>query len=128
GKAVRPYSTFDFGRERDPACISVVVRQGKAEALVRAVREALPSGLVAFIGTTNWLGEERHWGVEVSVGEGRSQLDIVRLARTDACNCDLDTEDIVDRLQRYDSAFGIDIFHAETDTVEFRLIRLPSDL
>ena len=83
---------------------------------------------MAFIGTTQWLGEEKHDGVEVVLGKGKDQFDIVRLARTDACNYDLFAEDIIQRLEKYHHSFGIDIFHAETDTIEFDLIGFPTDL
>jgi hypothetical protein len=83
---------------------------------------------LAFIGTTRWLGDEQHKGVEVVVGQGRSQFDILRMAKSDACNCGMGTEDIIKRLQEWHEAIGIDIFHAETDTIELNLARLPGDL
>ncbi len=44
GKKVRPYSTFDFGRQKDPNCLSVVVAEDRARPLVRGIRKELPSG------------------------------------------------------------------------------------
>jgi hypothetical protein len=52
---LRLYSTFDLGREREAAARSVAIPQGAAEGVVRQIRWALPSGIVAFIGTTRWL-------------------------------------------------------------------------
>lgn len=127
-KPVRGYSTFDFGREEDPEARSVVVPREEAEALVRALRRELPAGYVAFIGTTNWLGEERHpEAVEVVVGLGQSQFDILRIARSDAVNHGMETEEIVTRLQQYDRDVGISLIQAETDTVVFDLLREPAD-
>ena len=40
----------------------------------------------------------------------------------------METEDLVRKLQEYDAKYGIDIFHAETDTIEFRFRSLPEDL
>jgi len=37
------------------------------------------------------------------------------------------TEDLVRKLQSYDEAFGIDIIHAETDTIEFDLVGNSAD-
>ena len=91
----RPYSTFDFGRERDSDCVSTVVPEGQARQLVYAVRQRLPPGFVAFVGTTHWLGEETHRGsAEIVVGRGGSQFDILRLARSDAVSFDMDTDDL----------------------------------
>jgi hypothetical protein len=38
------------------------------------------------------------------------------------------TDHLVEKLTAYDKQFGIDIFHAETDTIEFRFARLPENL
>jgi hypothetical protein len=126
---VRPYSTFDFGRNRDESTLSVVVPQNTAEGIVYAARQILPTGLLTFMGTTQWLGEERHeGGAEIVIACGATQFDSLRLARSDAINYGMDTEDLVRKLQSYDSAYGIDIFHAETDTIEFKFNRLPESL
>jgi hypothetical protein len=129
GLPVRRYSTFDFGRAQDDQCFSVLASRGRARSLVYDLRKGLPPGLVAFLGTTRWLGDEPHEGVaEVVIGPGRTQFDILRIARTDACNHDMDTEDLIKKLQSWHDAFGIDIFHAETDTVELTLDNYPADI
>lgn len=124
---IRSYSTFDFGRERDEANVSVVAPDNQAEALMLKLRPLLPPGLVAFAGTSRWLGHERHQGVEVVIGKGQSQFDILRLARSNAANFDMETEDLISKLQDFDARFGIDIRSATTDTIEFELIKSPSD-
>lgn len=127
-RRVRPYSTYDFGREKDENCLSVVVPAKEAGPRVVQLREALEPGLLAFAGTYQWYGDERHEdGVEVVVGAGDSQFDILRLARTDAANCDMDTEDLIEKLRDYDEDFGIDIRSATTDTAVFGLVGVPSD-
>jgi hypothetical protein len=128
GQKARAFSTHDFGRDHDERCFSTVVPLDDAKELLKRLRARLPTGMVGFMGTSRWLGDERHNGVELAVGPGETQFDILRLARADACNYGMDTEDIVKKLQKYDAEIGIDIFHAETDTVELDLKKLPGDL
>ena len=129
GRTVRPYSTYEFGRGRDAACLSVVYPADGAKDVLPELRKGLPSGWLGFIGTSQWLGDEKHEGlVEIVVGPGASQFDILRLARSDAVNFDLETEDLIRKLQEWDKAVGIDILHAETDTVELSLLKSPADL
>lgn len=127
-REVRSYSTYDFGRERDEGCLSVIAPTKKAGALLSRIREALAPGLVVFVGTSQWYGDERHEGrSEVVVGPGESQFDILRLARSDAVNYEMDTEDLVEKLRQYDRDFGINITHAQTDTILFDLVGRPAD-
>jgi hypothetical protein len=124
---LRAFSTFDFGRSRDTAARSVVVPKANAEGVLLRLRSELPKGIIAFIGTTNGLGDERHKeGAEIVVAKGQTQFDVLRVARSDAVNYDMGTEDLVRKLQSYDDAFGIDIIHAETDTIEFDLVGNPT--
>lgn len=128
GQPSRGYSTFDFGRMKDKQCLSVVVPEDTARPLVFSLRKQLPSGLVTFVGTSQWLGDERHDDkVEIVVGKGESQFDILRLARTDACNFDMDTEDLIQKLESWHFSWGIDIIRAETDTIELTLAKMPAD-
>lgn len=128
GKPVRPYSTRDFGRETYSEARSVVVPEGAARSLVRTLRDELSEGLVAFLGCTRSLADNPAEGTEIVVGLGESQFDILRIAASDAVNYDMETDDLVRKLQHYDADFGIDIFHAETDTIEFDLKSMPGDL
>jgi hypothetical protein len=128
GQPLRAYSTFDFGRSRDNTARSVIVPKDTAEEYLFKIREDLPSGVIAFIGTTNWLGDERHkGGAELVVAEGATQFDILRVARSDAVNFNMGTEDLIQKLQSYDEAFGINILQAETDTIQFDLVGNPED-
>ncbi len=153
GLEVKEYSHVDFGRDQNPDCISIVIEEKKtgqnpfqavvglidgvfrnpiaqnnAEKLLKQLRPQLPSGYVAFIGTTHWLGTFKPHGVELVVGPGESQFEIVRHAKSDACNYDLTNENLIERLQKYDKEFGIDITHAETDTIDFELLRVPDNI
>lgn len=153
GLDVKDYSHVDFGREQNPDCISTVIEQVKsgknpfqavvglidgvfrnpiaqqnAEKLLKQLRSKLPAGYVAFVGTTNWLGTFKPNGVELVVGPGQDQFEILRHAQSDAANYDLSTEDLVQRLKSYDKEFGIDITHAETDTIDFDLLHVPDNI
>ena len=129
GATLRGYSTCEFGRKRNPDARSVVVPKVKSRELLERIRGELGPGIVAFIGTTRWLGDEKHKGrVEIAMANATSQLDILRIARSNAHNYDMVTEDLVKKLAEYDRAHGIDIFHAETDTIELRLTKLPGDM
>lgn len=129
---VRDHCTQDFGREKTTACVSVVVpgeAEGSARELVSRLRKRLPAGWVAFVGTSRWLGDEQHnAAVEVVVGPGRDPFDILRLARSNAINYGMETESLVKKLRAYNAIVTIDIWHAETDTIELDLAELPKDL
>jgi hypothetical protein len=126
---VRPYSTYDFGRERDTNCVSGLADMDEVGLYAMELADEVPTGLVVFAGTDRWLGEEQHPGqAELVVGAGKNQFDILRLARTDAANYDKTTEDIIQKLSVYDADYGIVIFGATTDTVRFVLTALPEDM
>lgn len=126
---VRPYSTYDFGREQDTNCVSGLASTEDAGLFALELAIELPEGLVVFAGTDRWLGEERYQGqTELVIGAGEDPFDILRLARTDACNYGKLTEDIIRKLSRYDEEFGISIFAATTDTVRFTLATQPENL
>jgi hypothetical protein len=129
---VRAHATHDFGRERDLGAASAILSgdPDAAEAVLRRVRADLPAGWVAYLGTARFLGAEQHpeGSMELVVARGTGPLDIVRAARTDAANYDLDTEQLVHRLAAWDRAWGIDVIQAQTDTLELALRRLPDDM
>lgn len=126
---VRPYSTVDFGRGKKEGVYSVLVDAIDAYEIITSLRSKLGNELITFIGTTNFLSDDapEDGMVEVVLGKGESQFDILRIAETDACNYDMMTEELIEKLQEYDRAFGIDITQAETDTVQFFLKNEPED-
>lgn len=125
---VRDYWTNDFGREKRSGGYSVIVPVESAEKLLKSIRRQVPSGYVAFIGTTNNLDDPRINGAELVLAPGQDQFDIVRLAATNAVNYDKTTDQIIEELRRWDAQFGIDIWQAETDTVQLKLKSIPTDL
>src|SRR5688572_3579514 len=127
GQEARRYSTRDFGRERYPGARSVIVEDARAAELLAAVRAKLPSGLVAFLGTQATLDDGSRATVELVVGHGASQFDILRIAATDGINHGKETEDLIAVLQDWDRRFGIDIHAALTDTIQVTLKSKPAD-
>jgi len=127
GAPVRPFMTYSYGMERDPSARSVIVPKKDAERLLGQIRHQLPAGLIGFIGSTRWLGEEQPDGVEIVVAKGASQFESLRLARCQSQTVD-NTEQLIAKLSEYDQAFGINILHCETGTVEFELKSLPDDM
>lgn len=129
GGELLSYATYDFGRARDLSVSGVLVPETQAFTLYRTLTRTLPHGWQCFIGSTRWLGEEQHEDMaELVAIQSVSQFDCLRVARTDAVNHALDTEDIIRTLQDYDRRFGISIYSASTDTVGFLLLRMPEDL
>jgi hypothetical protein len=128
GQPVRPFSTRDFGREPYAAARSVLVREEDAERVLLAIRPQMPKGIVAFVGTTRSLARPKAVGVEIVVAEGSDQFDILRIAASDGINHGLQTEDLVRELKAWDQEFGIDIWQAESDTIQLRLKSLPKDM
>lgn len=128
GSEVRDFWTNDFGREKRQGGYSALVPEDEAEQMLLAVRRRLPTGYVAFVGTTRNLDDPGIKGVEVVIAPGHDQFDILHLAATDGINYGLDTDRIVTRLKAWDSQFGIDTWQAETDTVQMKIKSLPSDM
>lgn len=129
GAEIRPYSTFDFGRDKDPLARSLLVANKAGERLLKAVREQLPGSFIAFLGTSRWLGSEKHDGKsELVLASRADQFDILRVARSDAVNYDMYAEDLIVRLKKYHEQIRIDIIHAETDTIDFDCLSLPSNI
>lgn len=128
GRPVRPFATTDFGREKNLAARSVIVTEVDAPRIVDELRREIGPGLIAFVGCTRSLANPPANGCEIVIAIGEDQFDTLRVAQSDAANYDMATEDLVRKLQTYNSKYGIDIFHAETDTIEFRLRSVPMDL
>ncbi len=128
GHEVRPYATRNFGRDKNPNARSVIVPEKQSRRILAKFREQLPKGFVAFLGCTSSLEPGTAEGDELVVAAGTTQFDILRHAGTDGVNFGLTAEDLIKTLEDFDHRYGIDIYHAETDSVEFKLTRLPDPL
>ena len=118
----RKFSTWDFGREKDPDCASVTLdSEEQARAALVALRADLPKGWVAFLGSRRWLDKPEIKGVELVVAPGSGWPDMLRAARLDPVNSGLTTEAAVRWLTEYERALGIDVILASTDSLEFAI-------
>lgn len=124
----RSYSTQDFGRVRFEKAVSVLVPEKESKTYLNKVRSALPSGSFAFIGTTRNLSKENVVGVEIVVISSSDKFDILRASYSDGINYGLTNEKIIDKLKEWDKAYDIDIWQAETDTIQFTFKSLPEDV
>lgn len=128
GMVARKFSTWEYGRARDPECASVVLdTEEQARSVLPALRAALPKGWVAFLGSYRWLDNPEIKGVEVVVAPGTGWADMLRAARLDPVNSGLSTEAVVRWLAEYDRVMGIDVIGASTDSLDFTLRRGPYD-
>ncbi|WP_458576359.1 DUF4253 domain-containing protein [Aliamphritea spongicola] len=75
---------------------------------------------------TNSTGRTRE--AELVVFASDNQLDILKVAQTDGINHDLTNDLIVSRLESWDKAYGIDIWQAESDTIQLTFKTLPDDI
>jgi hypothetical protein len=128
GTPLRPYSTRDHGRKKYPKARSVLCRSNRTEEIIYDLRRELGPGLIAFIGCEESFAKPRVKGKELVVAKGTTQFDILRVADSHAGNYSMDTEDLVAKLAAWDEKHGIDIFHAETDKIEFKFLKMPRNL
>lgn len=128
GVVVRPYSTQDFGRAKFAEAISVIIPEKNYKAALFQVREKLPKGTMAFVGTTRNLSKDEISGVELVVLMSDDKFDILRAAKSDGINYDITNEKVIEKLQSWDRKYTIDIWQAETDTIQITVKELPKDL
>lgn len=128
GRSVRAYSTYAFGRAKDPRAISVVVPADKAEALVQKLRAGLGEGWSAWRGTGRFVDEEKEYGVEVVVGAMRAPADILRQAHVNPVNHDMSTQDVVEKISAWHEKHGVDVLQADVESVDLRFLKLPDNV
>jgi len=124
----RPYFTYDFGRKRDLSGVSIVLPEQEARIFLSFLRSILPGGLKAFLGTSVWRGREKHTGTELVVAPAASPADIVLLARTAGFAAHGGPEALAHSLRTHEGIWDIDVFRAETGSVEFLLLLEPADM
>ncbi len=116
-------------REYGVAKVQVVEVPEEVRDLVEGVRAKLPPGWVAYVGEIGWATAKRKkMRVEVVVGPGREQWDIMRLAHVDATNWEMTVEGLIKKLRGFHERVGLDIWRADGGSVEADIERLPADL
>lgn len=128
GVPVRDFSTYEFGRNKYEGAISIIIPEQDHKDSLFKIRNALPRGFLAFIGTTRNLSDEEIDGVELVAIETNDQFDILRAAQSNGLNFDITNEMVIAKLRSWDEKYGVNIWHAETDTIQLTLENLPSDL
>lgn len=127
GVPVRDFSTQDFGRDKFEGAMSIIIpEQGHKNYLLK-VRDKLPTGFIAFIGTTTNSVDAEIQEVEMVVIETNDQIDILKVAQTHGLNYDITNDMIIEKLRSWDEKYGIDIWHAESDTIQLKFDSLPKD-
>lgn len=122
------FFTWDSGRQKDPSGISIGVPWDQGAKLLNEVRRRLPPGLVAFLGTTRVIGaQEKRRFVEVVVAPGEGHAAILRLARTGAGKAGPGTDAVVAKVDGWSRLSRLNVFHAETESVEIILEKVPAD-
>jgi len=57
-----------------------------------------------------------------------SKFDILKTKGTNGINCDLETEDVIAKLQAWDDSYGITIANVEHDRLDVTFAKLPDDM
>jgi len=125
---VRPYSTTDFGRDKNTNSFSFITSEKGSELVLKVVRDAIPDDYLAFIGTTRNLSKDDVNGVEIVIIKSSDKFDILRTAKSDGINYDITNELLISKIKEWDSLYSVDIWQAETDTIQLKLKTLPKDL
>lgn len=129
GSPPRPFFTFDYGRQRDPAARSILVKRNDAAAIVFRMRRSLPDGVAIFVGASRWPGEgQAEDQAEVVIAKASSQFDFPHIARTLASGYATTADALAARLIQFHKLYGLDLFQAESDAVVFKLKKLPTSL
>lgn len=125
---VRAFSTQNFGRSQFKDAVSIIIPEKGHKKSLYKIREKLPEGVIAFIGTTRNLSPEQVKGVELVVINSTDKFDILRVSQSDGINYGITNEKLIEKLKSWDEKYEVDIWHAETDTIQLTIESLPKDL
>ena len=106
--------------------VTIHIDQHDALDAVRSLRRTLGSGYLVFV-------SERRFGIQgyfdqVAVLKGTDPYDMLRTMGTNAWNYDFGPETIIDRLQKWDEAFGLDLHGVGFDWLEASFREQPDDM
>jgi len=105
------------------AGLSAKTTEKAAQELLDALQPQLPAGYKAFYSERSFHGEN-----EIAVLKTSDPLDIVRVKATSAGNYEMDSKDIVARLQQWQQLCHLNIVGAGHDWVIVVFETLPADL
>lgn len=135
GLEPRNFSTIDALIGEDPIQTETVSlelpisRFPDPIAVVNQVREKMPdSSYLVFLGTAKNIHEESSSTVEIVIGRGKSQEDIIRLARTEAPNYDLETDGVIESMAKLYEHAEIGILGAAIDSVSIEIKEVKTSL
>ncbi len=126
---VREYSRFNFGRSHLDRTLSTLVAASEARSALESIRNGLPAGHVAWIGTVRDLGDEvvaDH--VELVVAVGTQPTTPIVVSHVDPVNYGMTPSGVAAQLEEWDRSFGVSVDVANSEDVEFRLGEIPRDL
>ncbi len=78
-----------------------------------------------------WIPPSVEWNPVPTLKKVRSAVDKyteLRTKNTNAINYDLETEDIIQQLKKWDNQYGITLLHVDSDTVTIKFTTLPENL
>jgi len=125
---VRPYSTTDFGRDRNFNAISFITPEKGSKLALIVVRDLIPDDYLAFIGTTRNFSKDTIDGVEIVIIKSKDKLDILRTSKSDGINYGITNKLVVSKIREWDKLYDVDIWQAESDTIQMKFETLPKDL
>jgi Domain of unknown function (DUF4253) len=130
GSPVRLFSTVDFGRGKYHEARSILVPKQGLENLVSSLRKqsVLAKGFIIFGGSDRFLDETDpvyEGKSELVIAKAQSQFGAIRIAQTSPLNHDLNPDKVSLWLLKYHKLFGVDILSASTDSLLFKLLKIP---
>ena len=121
GLKVQDFRTFEKEGllEKLSDCVSVVLSKSDFPdplKILAEIRKKVPShSYLVFLGHSQ--SSEEFFSVELVIGQGESQKDIIRLAETNACNYGLDSEQIISALENIGKHAKLEILGADSDSI-----------
>ena len=105
--------------------LTISIEEKKAVKVLVKLREiAGPAGYMVFIVERNFsYGPDR-----LAVIKGSDQFEILRIKATNGINYDIENDEVIARLQKWNSSYPFDIIAADFDFVEAIFVKQPADM
>ncbi len=121
------YGYDDEGKTQPVNAFVVSAEHKHSERILLALREKLRSlGCLAFCidHTSNFENRPD----KIAVLNTTDEMQVLRLLNTNACNYEMENEDIIARMQEWAGRFSYEILGAEYDSIEMLFHTLPDDM